>query len=128
MYRTISQKMVSLPASNQAVKQKVFITKNIDLTPQESEQLSRYVADDSYVKRQKQDIQELTSMFRDLMGSSEKDTGEEEYIDDSKSILHRSPDLKRFIRFWWKGKESPLLLRLTGRSTIFIMEMPTILM
>ena len=31
----------------------------MDLTPQESEQLSQYVADDSYVKKQKEDIEEL---------------------------------------------------------------------
>lgn len=86
LYRTINQKMVSLPASNQAVKQKVFITKTIDLTPQESEQLSQYVADDSYVKRQKQDIQELTSMFRDMMGSNNQIKEEEEYI-DRKSVV-----------------------------------------
>ena len=55
MYRTINQKMTSFPASNQAVKQKVSITKDIDLTPQESEQLSQYAADDSYVKTQKKD-------------------------------------------------------------------------
>ena len=44
MYRTINQKMASFPASNQAVKQKVSITKDIDLTPQESEQLSQYLS------------------------------------------------------------------------------------
>ena len=39
MYRTINQKMACFPASNQAVKQMVSIDKNINLTPQESEQL-----------------------------------------------------------------------------------------
>ena len=73
MYRTINQHMPSLPASNQAVKQKVSITKNTDLTPQESEQLSQYAADESYVQRQKADIQELTTMFRDMMSSEEDD-------------------------------------------------------
>ena len=73
LYRTINQKMPCLPASNQAVKQKISIPRNIDLTPQESEQLSQYVSDDSYVQRQKADIQELTSLFRDLMGNNEKE-------------------------------------------------------
>ena len=43
LYRTISQKIKTLPTSNQAVKQSVLRTKQINLTPQESEQLSKYV-------------------------------------------------------------------------------------
>ena len=74
MYRTINKRLPSLPASNQAVKRKVSITKNIDLTPQESEQLSYYASDDSYVQKTKEDIKELTSIFRDLMDVEEEDT------------------------------------------------------
>ncbi|MCM1155639.1 MAG: SCP2 sterol-binding domain-containing protein [Roseburia sp.] len=73
LYRTINQKLPCLPASNQAVKQKISIPRNIDLTPQESEQLSQYASDDSYVQRQKEDIQELTSLFRGLMGNDVKE-------------------------------------------------------
>ncbi|MGN0401594.1 MAG: SCP2 sterol-binding domain-containing protein [Acetatifactor sp.] len=79
IYRTISQKMDSFPASNQAVKQKIAVPKSNDLTPQETEQLSQYVSDDSYVQRQKQDIQELASQFRDML-SEEGAENEEEYI------------------------------------------------
>ncbi len=73
LYRTISQKMASLPASNQAVKQMVEVTSNITLTPQETEQLSKYVADEVYVQRQKEDIQELTSYFKDMMDQKNVD-------------------------------------------------------
>lgn len=76
MYRTVNQKTVNLPASNQAIRQMVSRTQ-IELTPQESEQLSRYASDDKYVQQQKEDIQELTSLFRDLMGSGETDEMEE---------------------------------------------------
>lgn len=75
MYRTVNQKIVSLPASNQAIRQMVSRTQ-IDLTPQESEQLSRYASDDKYVQQQKEDIQELTSMFRDMMGNVEMEESE----------------------------------------------------
>lgn len=68
LYRTISQKMKSLPNSNLAVRQSVLRTPQLELTPQESEQLSKYVSDDSYVKKQKEDIQELASMFKDMLG------------------------------------------------------------
>ena len=76
MYRTISQHIPSLPASNQAVKQKISITKNIDLTPQESEQLSQYASDESYVQRQKADITELTAKFREMMSTEDEEDGE----------------------------------------------------
>ena len=67
MYRTINKKMHALPASNQAVNRFVSITKNMDLTPNEAEQLSQYASDDSYVQKTKEDIRELTSIFRNKM-------------------------------------------------------------
>ncbi len=76
LYRTINQRLPSFPASNLAVKKTVAITRNVDLTPQESEQLSQYVSDDNYVQRQKEDIQELASMFRDML--SVKDGGQQD--------------------------------------------------
>lgn len=78
MYRTINQRMSSFPASNQAVKQKVSVAKITDLTPQESEQLSQYVSDDSYVQRQKEDVLELANQFRDMLNEESEDA--EEYI------------------------------------------------
>ena len=89
LYRTINQKMPCFPASNQAVKQKISITQNTDLTPQESEQLSQYASDDSYVQRQKADIQELTSLFRDMMGGDKENTTE--FVDDLKSHFRPQP-------------------------------------
>uniref|UniRef100_UPI0040571D19 SCP2 sterol-binding domain-containing protein n=1 Tax=Agathobacter sp. TaxID=2021311 RepID=UPI0040571D19 len=76
LYRSISQKVRNLPGSNSAIKQSVLCTPQMELTPQESEQLSKYVSDDSYVKKQKEDIEELASMFKDMMGKSfgEEDT------------------------------------------------------
>lgn len=115
MYRTINQKMASLPASNQAVKKMVSITQNIDLTPQESEQLSRYASDDSYVKRQKEDIQELTSLFRDMMGSSEQDEGgEEEYIKELQSHFAPQPGFKAIYKMQIEGKKKPLIIEVNG--------------
>ena len=73
LYRTISQRMKSLPTSNYAVKQNVLRTQQLNLTPEESEQLSEYVSDDSYVKKQREDIEELTMMFKDMMGQAKRD-------------------------------------------------------
>ena len=81
IYRTISQKMAVFPASNQAVINKVSVAKGIDLTPQESEQLSEYASDDNYVRTQKEDLQELASIFRDKMVKEEAGAGSsEEYL------------------------------------------------
>lgn len=110
MYRTINQKIPSLPASNQAVKQMVYSTKNIDLTPQESEQLSQYVADDSYVQRQKEDIQELTSMFRDMMELSSDSEEAEEYVEELKSHYVPQPGFAANYKIVLEGKKKPLIV------------------
>lgn len=114
MYRTINQRMPSLPASNQAVKQMVAITKNIDLTPQESEQLSQYASDDSYVRRQKEDIQELTSLFRDMMGNGDSEEGTEEYIVDFKNHFVPQPGFKAVYQIQIEGKKKPLIIEING--------------
>ncbi len=79
IYRTINQKMAVFPASNQAVITKVGVAKSIDLTPQESEQLSEYASDAKFVRKQKEDLQELASIFRDKMGKEEASGSSEEY-------------------------------------------------
>lgn len=73
LYRTISQKVMSLPSSNQAVKRMVDVTSNIASTPQETEQLGKYASDESYVAKQKEDIQELTSLFKDMLDKKDVD-------------------------------------------------------
>lgn len=67
MYRTINKRILALPASNQAVNRFVSITKNMDLTPKEAEQLSQYASDDGYVQKTKEDIRELTIIFRNKL-------------------------------------------------------------
>ncbi len=85
IYRCMNQKMESLPASNQAVKNSVAITKITDLTPQETEQLSRYVSNDVYVQTQKKDIQELSNIFRTKMDKEQAVGQTEDYINKLKS-------------------------------------------
>ncbi|SFU61923.1 SCP2 sterol-binding domain-containing protein [Butyrivibrio sp. INlla21] len=79
-YRMINQKIPVLPASNQAVINKVSIAKSMDLTPQESEQLSEYASDDKFVRKQKEDLQELASIFRDKMGDDSTSGSSDEYV------------------------------------------------
>ena len=113
LYRTINQKMACLPTSNQAVKQKIAITKNINFTPQESEQLSQYVSDDTYVQRQKADIQELASMFRDMMGSSEKEDTTE-FLKDIQEHFKPQPGLAGNYKIVIEEKKTPLIIEVNG--------------
>lgn len=79
-YRIFSRKMTTLPTSTKMIYENVAQPKTIHLTPQESEQLSVYVSDSNYVQKQKEDIEELTSMFRGMLGdvASEEDFSPEE--------------------------------------------------
>lgn len=111
LYRTVNQKTPSFPASNQAVRSTV--TPNVDLTPQESEQLSRYVADDSYVQRQKEDIQELASMFRDML--NEKDNGAQDtYIQRFHQAFKPQPGFAASYALKLEEQEDALVIRVDG--------------
>ena len=107
LYRTISQKIKSLPSSNQAVKQSVLRTQQLNLTPQESEQLSKYVSDDSYVKKQKEDIEELASMFKDMLGQ-EEDTSDSPFIKDFQARFTPQEDFSASYSFIIDGIKKPL--------------------
>lgn len=113
MYRTINQKMPALPASNQAVKKSINMTKNTNLTPQETEQLSEYAADDSYRQQQKEDISELTAMFRNMMGTDEKDNSEE-FIHEFEAAFHPEPGTDASYLFRIEGKKIPLYMVIEG--------------
>lgn len=72
IYRNISHKVHGLPSSSKALK-KNLIKATLDLTPQESEQLSKYVSDDIYVKQQKEDIEQLASFFKGKLDEQGED-------------------------------------------------------
>lgn len=110
MYRTINQKLTSFPASNQAVKQKVSVTQNIAFTPQETEQLSMYASDDNYVQRQKEDIRELTSMFKDMMENRETDENQG-FVDDFVSHFKPQAGVNAIFRIVIKNYKKPLIIR-----------------
>ncbi len=122
VYRTIKQQVVSFPASNQAVKQKVLVSKNIDLTPQESEQLSQYAADDSYVQQQKEDIQELASMFRGMMSQESTDTIDD-YSNRFEKHFHPLPGFKASYKITVEGIGKVIGLRVNGKELQYTDEM-----
>jgi putative sterol carrier protein len=115
LYRTINQKLPSFPASNQAVKQMVSSTKNIDLTPQESEQLSEYASDDGYVQRQKEDIQELTSLFRDMMYNNEH-VENEEFVADFINHFKPQAGFRAVYKMNIEDRKKPLFIEVSGAT------------
>ena len=115
LYRTISQKQKSLPTSNQAVTRTILRTQQMDLTPQESEQLSQYVAEDSYVKKQKEDIEELASMFKDKLSVQQNDT-QTEYITELESHFVPQGDFTANYLFMIEEKKKPLVVEVAGEE------------
>lgn len=111
IYRTIQQKTISFPASNQAVKQKVAVVKNIDLTPQETEQLSQYASDEEYVQQQKEDLQELADMFRGMMKGRDSSL-EGAYIQDFRNHFKPQSEFKGSYKFNIEGYSKPLVLQI----------------
>lgn len=113
LYRTISQHTKGLPTSNQAVTRSILRTQQLALSPQESEQLSKFVSDDEYVQTQKADIADLTSMFRDMMGKKQENSTNE-YINDFENHFRGVQDFSASYLFMIEGKEKPLYLAVSG--------------
>ncbi len=109
MYRSINQKVPLFPNSNQAVKQKITFTQSLNLTPQEAEQLSELASDDLYVQKQKEDIQELASMFKDLMNVKEPDSTR--FLQDFKDHFYPQAGFRAVYKFIMPEMRLPLIVK-----------------
>lgn len=118
LYRTISQKATALPASNQAVTRTIMRRETMDLTPQESEQLSRYVADDTYVAQQKQDVRELSSIYRNMLGTNSGNDGGLDYAEAFRS--HFVPGEREKVSYLIniEGAPKPLYIGIDGSEIV----------
>ena len=112
-YRSIQQKMTIFPTSNQEVNNIIAVPKNIDLTPQETEQLSKYASDESYVQKQKEDIQELASYFKEMLGN-ENSVGSNEYIEAFKSHFKPQTGSRGAYKFTIEGKKKALIIQINN--------------
>ena len=111
LYRTISQKIHSLPSSNQAVKQIVGGSKNIPLTPQETEQLSKYASDEQYVQQQKEDIQELSSLFKGMLEKKDVDVTKQ-YIKDFEDHFAPEGVINASYKFMIEDRKKSLVVEI----------------
>ncbi len=110
LYRSIFQKMQILPSSTLAIKQNI-LKETMDFTPQESEQLSKYASDDIYVKKQKEDIEELAGFYKDMLESSHINT-EEPYIEELKKAYVGQPNIKATYIFSLEDKKNSIILEI----------------
>ncbi len=76
IYRIVSHRMPMLPNSINACHVEIP-SAGIELTPQESEQLSVYVADDTFVKKQKEDVEMLSQMYKSILGKKKPEENED---------------------------------------------------
>lgn len=75
IYKIVSHKQALLPNSINACHTEIP-SAGIELTPQESEQLSEYVADDTFVKKQKEDVEKLSQIYKSILGQYSDDANE----------------------------------------------------
>ena len=110
LYRSISQRIKSMPGSNQAVRKTVLKSNSIELTPAESEQLSTYAADDSFVKRQKADIEDLASIYKNKLGQAPPD-GDAKIINAMQRVFTPVKEFSANYMFIIEGKPKNLLVK-----------------
>lgn len=113
LYRTISKKAAGFPSSSSSIRQN-YIHSGLELTPQEGEQLSKYVSDDIYVKKQKEDIEELASFFKDIL--KKQDSSEDEYIAGFKSSYLPQSGIHAVYSFVLEDTNQELAVVVNGSS------------
>ena len=118
LYRTMERHMTRLPTSSQAISQTVQRVRQMKLTPQESEQLSELVADDSKVLKQKEDVLELSELFKKIIGEEDAKEPSEEFVEDFKRCFTGYPEVSKTFLFHITGKELPLIISVNGKRVI----------
>lgn len=113
LYRTINQKPVQFPSSIHSLQETMLQSQPLDLTPQETEQLSMYVSDDTYVKKQKEDIEELTLMFKELLGDT---SSQEEFIPALKAHFKPLDNFQAVYSITFEDSERTLILEISNEK------------
>lgn len=114
IYRTVSHKIKTLPTSCYVIKETI-LPDTLELTPQESEQLSKYASDDIYVKKQKEDIEELTNMFKGMLGE-QGESSESEFLKDFHNHFKPDNSLQASYLFMIEDRDQPLYLNIDKDS------------
>lgn len=112
-YRMISKRAVAFPNSSMVVKKTALRSNNLSLTPQESEQLSLYVSNDNYVKKQKEDIEELANLFKGMLGEEQEP---DEYVEKLKEHFYPLDGLEAVFQIDLLDENSSIIIRIEGEK------------
>lgn len=94
LYRVINKNQIVFPSSETTIHNNTILANDFPLTPQENEQLSVYISNDNYIKKQKEDIAELAQIFREKLNETSGD------IDFIKMLTsHFSPEEGFFAKY-----------------------------
>lgn len=115
IYRAVSQKAIVLPTSNKVINQIADNSMTISLSPQESEQLSRYVSDETYVQKQKEDISELASRFKDILDAKSVDESLI-YISDFTEHFEKTGASDGVFKFDVKERKKSLIVDVNNKT------------
>ena len=113
LYRGVNQREKCFPSSKNALTDRIGVPNPLPLSVPEAEQLSEYVSDENFVKKQKEDIQELSGLFKNKL-SSEDAGSEEEYINDIKKAFKPSPDVSGVFSINIEEKKNDLIIDISG--------------
>lgn len=116
IYRTVNQKAVTFASSINSGGEMHPQAATIDLTPQESEQLSEYVSNEHYVKKQKEDIEELSQMYRSFIEQG-KNENDQEFIREFKEAFNPpEDDFKAVYLVCMNDTNKNLVIEVNGKS------------
>ncbi len=115
LYRTVNQRRTAFPSSEYVIVRDVDKRTSIPLTPQESEQLSEYVSNDTYVKKQKEDIEELSHMFTEMLGNT-RTSNENDIMKDFRNHFIPKEDFSASYRIELTDKDTVLIIEIAGRD------------
>ena len=115
LYRSVNQKRPAFPSSELSIRRDLDAGTKLPLTPQESEQLSEYVSNDTYVKKQKEDIEELSQMFRQMLGNT-GNSAENETIKSFRNHFRPKDGFSASYRLELSDKNSNLIIEVNWKK------------
>ncbi len=120
MYRTVNHKVVAYPSSTAAGGAVAVSGSPIDLTPQESEQLSIYVSDETFVKKQKEDVAELTKLYLGKLDQTEEEDKQEFIAEFKRAFVSPEPDFSAVYQIMMTDTERDLVLEVeNGKLKVY---------
>lgn len=115
LYRMVSKKLVMLPSSNNSVVKVSDNPMTLSLSPQESEQLSKYASDETYVQQQKEDISELASRFKGILEAQSVDENQV-YISDFTKHFEKTGAEDGVFKFDVKERKKALIVEVKNKN------------